>query len=121
MYRCAYLFPLEIFSDIIFGSDIVVLQDKTQFDDGGLQMTDILPNDVFIRAGQWASCVKRELQTLVHKKYTDANTYTKTLKLGFRLKPEDHKKRVICYVKLLGCLESLHRALSISNTNNGDD
>ena len=91
---------------------------RLTFDDAGLQLQDIAASDIFVRAGQWASCVKRKLNVKgLHKKFTDANTYSKTFKLGFRYQPEDKDKRVICYVKLLGCLECIQKTLIESNIN----
>ena len=119
VYRCFYLFPDsdESFTDILFGSEIIhsPFTNQVIFDRSGLQLKDIAAGDIFIRAGQWASCVKKKLGTLVHKKFTDANTYSKTFKLGFRYQPEDKNKRVITYVKLIGCLECIQKILIETN------
>jgi hypothetical protein len=113
VYRCAYLFPDEPFTDILFGSDVMNMPEANilLFDEGGLQFHEIAENDIFVRAGQLASCVKHHLGSIIHKKYTDSNTFSKTLKLGFRLQPGNKEKRVICYVRLLGCIESVQSAL----------
>ena len=120
VYRCFYLFPHsdESFTDILVGSAITNSEFSTNqmiFDRSGLQLKDIAATDIFIRAGQWASCVKKKLGTLVHKKFTDANTYSKTFKLGFRYQPDDKSKRVVTYVKLLACLECIQKVLMESN------
>ena len=120
IYRCAFIFPDEPFTDTLFGSEIIALEKSNRliFEYAGLQFEDIKMSDIFVRAGQWASHVKRKLNVSgLHKKFTDANTYSKTLKLGFRLQSEEKDKRVICYVNLLGCLESVQNTLIESNIN----
>ena len=100
-------------SDILIGRDLLNIQqhDRLLFDEGGLQRKDVEQNDIFVRAGPLAALVKKHLYDgeypLVQKKHTDANTFTKTFKLGFRLKPLDTTKRVVFYVKLLKSLQNL--------------
>ena len=78
-----------------------------------MRQSDIHFNDIFVRAGQFARCVHRMFGSSFPNKFSDANTYSRTLKLGFRLQPNcnTNKKRVVCYVKLVGCLEVIQKQI----------
>lgn len=115
-YECQFIFPGEIFRDVYHGKDILQsgLISRVDCDEFGMQINDININDVYVRTGQFVSYIKTHLydiNQLVEKKFTETNTFTKTFKLGFRLKPIQADKRAICYIKLVESLELLKMVL----------
>ena len=118
-YKSKYIFTRGTFKEILTGNQLINQQfcGKIVFEEGGFAIDNISPNDTFVRAGQFSACVKSyffDRERLIHKKYTDANTFTKTLGLGFRLEPDtsDNKeKRPIYYIKLTESLQFVRKAL----------
>ena len=111
-----FIFTGEIFRDVYNGKDILQtgLISRVDCDEFGMQINDININDVYIRTGQFVSYIKKylyDINQLVEKKYTETNTFTKTFKLGFRLKPVQADKRAICYIKLVESFELLKMIL----------
>ena len=114
------IFQQSNFTDVLTGKHVLNHEEFSftlHFDQGGLKLENIFKYDVFVRAGQLSSYVKSfiyDLDGTIHKKFTDSNTYSKTMKLGFRLEPLDvnnKQKRLVCYVKLFESLQNLRDAL----------
>lgn len=118
-YTTKYIFTRGIFKDIFTGNQLINQEfcGRLVFEEGGFGIDNISPNDTFVRAGQFSAYVKSFLfdqEKLIHKKYTDANTFTKTLGLGFRLEPDlsgSKEKRPIYYINLTESLLFLRKAL----------
>lgn len=115
-YECQCIFPGEIFRDVYHGKDVLqtALVSRVDFDEFGMQIEDMNINDIYVRTGQFVGFIKKHLydiNQLVEKKYTETNTFTKTFKLGFRLKPIQADKRAICYIKFVESLELLKMIL----------
>ena len=111
-YDCKFIFPGETFTDIYTGKDILNsdLKNRLEFNKSGLFLNDLNVDDVYVRAGQFSNYTKKFLvdkSILKEKKFVEANTYSKSLKLGFRLKPLTEEKRPVSYIKVLDCLEQL--------------
>ena len=122
-YTCRYMFQKVNFTQVLSGHQVLheISADRLQFDPRGLQISAIRADDIFVRSGQLAGLVKTYLyenKNLIHKKYTDSNTYTQTLKLGFRFHPVNNvvptDKRVSWYINLIQSLQCIQKAL-ISN------
>ena len=115
-YDCKFIYPGETFTDIYTGKDILNsdLKNRLEFNKSGLFLNDLNADDVYVRAGQFSNYTKKFLvdkSILKEKKFVEANTYSKSLKLGFRLKPLTEEKRPVSYIKVLDCLEHLKTAL----------
>ena len=106
---------------IFLGKDILnsTLGERVDYDKNGAQREDLTVNDIYIRAGQFAAYVKKYLydqNQLVAKKYSEANTFSKSLKLGFRLNPSNTDKRAVYYIKFIESLQYLKAILKGCST-----
>ena len=84
---------------------------------------DILDDDIFIRAGAFATLTKRYLHYqhlgqdyyYVSKKFFESNTFSKTCKIGIKFRPLDLSKRPIYYVKFHPAMKLLYEAILYDN------
>ena len=119
VYKSKFIFDHKVFTDILTGNQLICheFSGKIIFDQDGSTVDNIFPNDTFVRGGQFAAYVKSyfyDQEKLINKKFTDSNTFTKTLGLGFRLEPEemDSKgKRPVYYIKLTESLQCVRKTL----------
>lgn len=82
----------------------------------GLATADLHPCDILIRAGQLAGFVKTYFyddKHLIHHKYTESNTYSKTLRLGIKVHVVEirNNTRGCFYIKLVEGLKCIRKAL----------
>ena len=115
-YSCQHIFNGEIFTDIYTGKDLLhssVIMNRVVFD--GLQKPSLNINDVYVRTGQFTNCIKKHIydtKYLIPKKYIEANTFSRNLKLGFTVKSINAQKRSISYIKFVESLEALKNVLN---------
>ena len=72
-------------------------------------------NDIYIRTGQFTNCIKKYLydnKYLIAKKYIEANTFSRNLKLGFTLKSLNAHKRNVSYIKFVDSLDALKNIIN---------
>ena len=116
-YICKHIFSLAKLDKLLLGSDILNPKDQDEFIYIGVGMTEmtrdsINENDIFIRSGIFVKLIKTfffedKNKMILQNKYLDSNTYSKTLKLGIRLKYNDPTKRNVHYIKLKESLEAI--------------
>ena len=116
-YICKNIFSLAKLDQLLLGSDILNPKDQDEFTYIGVGMTtlardSINENDIFIRSGIFVKLIKTfffedKNKMILHNRYLDSNTYSKTLKLGIRLKYNDPTKRNVHYIKLKESLEAI--------------
>lgn len=119
-YDCQYIFAGEIFTDVYTGRDLLCQGIRERWfsdhDSGdAFENKNFSEKDIYIRSGQFASFIKTHLfdtKNLVEKKYIEANTFSKSYKLGFRLQPLKDNKRSINYIKFNEGFELLKKALN---------
>lgn len=120
-YVCNYIFhhtkldKLLLGKTILNGSNSFVVSclDKSKRD-------MIQPHDVFIRSGSFVKLIKTYVfnnngdcthQGLLHKRYTECNTYAKALQLGVKIRYNDATKRNVHYIRLKDSLEVVYNEL----------
>lgn len=119
IYDFQSVFSGESFSDIYTGKDVLHMayNGRVEFDELGITMMqkdDVNSEEYYVRTGQFVGLIKKYLflqNRLVDKKYTETNTFTRTFKLGFKLKAAQADKRAVCYVNFVDSLEQLKKVL----------
>lgn len=116
-YTCQYIFNFAKLDKLLLGSEILNPTDhEVSYIDVGMTKESINDNDIYIRSGNFVKLIKtfffeESNKCLLHKKYMDSNTYSKTLKLGVKLKYSDPTKRNVHYINLKGSLEVIRNEL----------
>ena len=87
----------------------------------GIDPCLIKPDDICTRSGSFVKLIKHFFfdnnSNLLPKKYIESNTYSKTLKLGVKLKYiDDPNKRSIHYINLKSSLEAIRNELGYFDT-----
>ena len=117
-YTCQNIFQNIKIDKLMLGKDVLSPPSnafEVIYRDGGLSPRIIQPTDVFTRSGSFVKIIKKFFfdnnSNLLHKKYIESNTYSKTLKLGVKLKYKDDNKRTVHYINLKESLEIVKKEL----------
>lgn len=85
--------------------------DNIQYEPHTLKQEHVKDDDIFVKAGQIRKLIENYMNNYVSNKYLQTNTYSKTYKLGLKLKTNDINKRDMFYIKLRETLEVLCDAI----------
>lgn len=100
-YKCSYIFDGLHLENLLLGHEILtVLSSHILFEPTALNPAHISHDDVFIKAGYLKKLIEHNLHFPVTEKFLQTNTYSKTCKLGVKVKAKSANKRDIYYVKL---------------------